>query len=708
MFRKRTYALIGAGVVAGLLAFVIPAFGSHDGGDAILFSSADGVAEFTYPGLADQTVTTASNGCQITNAGPGTIMTAASTGGVPGLNDLSIGVKANGRNANGTPCSQVDGAETLTMTPGSLLAGRKFSGVSLDLEMTGNAIVVLTFADGSTSKVYTLHTGTNFQSLCGSQPTANGCMTNSDDNVSTAAYEVTSDDDDLVNACAAPNSSGPNNQGNDNCIWTIDPAGEYSSVKLTVQNVGTVSLESGADTGYPSHFYIANAAPVAGDDTVTTDEDTSTGTIDLKANDSDADGDDLIISAVDTTGTTGSVTLSGGNVSYDPNGNFETLGTGQTASDSFGYTVSDGNGGSDTATVSVTINGVNDAPVINNTSTSTTEGNPANVDLGVTDPDDSSFTTSCTSDVPGSFVDDGDGTGSFTTTDPEYSGLITLQCTVSDGEASDTENFAITVAAVNDPPVAVDDEAFIDAATTANVLIDVLANDTDIDGPSLTVSAADTTGSNGGSITVAADGSSLTYTPPPNFTGSDTFNYTVSDGEFSDTGTVTVYELFECNETLSVTDGTISASYERLNGGGCDGKPYSLDIDEITAGLAVHFQPRPQSGTPVNDCSDTPEDCDAEFKATLIFGPRIKDNAPDTGTLYYDPVAQDDPNAVVLREMPWCVFDPFADGVTDRRAALPEGDSWCIVSVSTTIASGTQTTTEWITYGIGDPWKIAT
>jgi len=57
------------------------------------------------------------------------------------------------------------------------------------------------------------------------------------------------------------------------------------------------------------------------------------------------------------------VALIDGVVSYDPNDQFESLAVGETGTDSFTYTVSDGNGGTDTATVTVTINGVNDAPV---------------------------------------------------------------------------------------------------------------------------------------------------------------------------------------------------------------------------------------------------------------------------------------------------------------------------------------------------------
>ena len=68
-----------------------------------------------------------------------------------------------------------------------------------------------------------------------------------------------------------------------------------------------------------------------------------------------------------------------GSYDYDPNGAFNFLSVGDTATDSFAYTVDDGNGGTDTAAVTVTINGVNDAPMANDDSVSTDEDSVLNV-----------------------------------------------------------------------------------------------------------------------------------------------------------------------------------------------------------------------------------------------------------------------------------------------------------------------------------------
>ncbi|MBS3762598.1 MAG: tandem-95 repeat protein, partial [Planctomycetes bacterium] len=111
-----------------------------------------------------------------------------------------------------------------------------------------------------------------------------------------------------------------------------------------------------------------NDAPTAQDDEISTDEDTATGNIHgtLLDNDSDPEGDGLDINAVDDGAATGTVSFDDGSdsLSYDPNGQFDSLGTAESATDTFTYTIGDGNGGTDSATVTVTITGVNDPPTI--------------------------------------------------------------------------------------------------------------------------------------------------------------------------------------------------------------------------------------------------------------------------------------------------------------------------------------------------------
>ncbi len=91
---------------------------------------------------------------------------------------------------------------------------------------------------------------------------------------------------------------------------------------------------------------------------------------------------------------------------------------------------------------------------------------------------------------------------------------------------------------VNSDPVAVNDEAVADEDTS--VEINVLANDSDPDGDALTVGGYDSSSTRGGAVGCTSAGV-CTYTPPPNFSGSDDFDYTASDGKGgSDSATVTV------------------------------------------------------------------------------------------------------------------------------------------------------------------------
>jgi len=109
-----------------------------------------------------------------------------------------------------------------------------------------------------------------------------------------------------------------------------------------------------------------------------------------------------------------------------------------------------------------------------------------------------------------------------------FNGADSFTFKVNDGNADSAEaTVSITVTPVSDPPTAHDDGATIQEDAPI-VTINVLANDTDPDGRRLMIVGA-TQGANG-SVTINADGT-LAYAPNKNFCGTDTFNYTVSNGE---------------------------------------------------------------------------------------------------------------------------------------------------------------------------------
>ena len=134
---------------------------------------------------------------------------------------------------------------------------------------------------------------------------------------------------------------------------------------------------------------VANTAPVAANDAAGTTEDTQK-LLDVLANDTDPDGDSLLVTSVDATGMKGTVTITGGGsgVSYDPHGQFEALGAGIPGADSFSYTISDGKGGTDTASVAVTINGTDDPPhAVADTKTVAEDSSATTIDVRGNDTD---------------------------------------------------------------------------------------------------------------------------------------------------------------------------------------------------------------------------------------------------------------------------------------------------------------------------------
>jgi VCBS repeat-containing protein len=268
--------------------------------------------------------------------------------------------------------------------------------------------------------------------------------------------------------------------------------------------------------------------------------------------------DHLTVTAIGTTGTKGRVTLqAGGLVLYNPNGAFNYLSQGETATDTFSYTVSDGHGGTGTGTVTVTIDGVNEPPVAYPVTAATGAYSNIAVNALASDTDvnrDDILTVTALNLA---------GTKGTATIDPvtgniDYSpnsafdylsvgetATDTLQYTVSDNHgASSNSTLTVTITGVNVPPVA----AAETAATYANqpVTLSPLLGDTDTNrDDTLSLVGVNTTGTEGA---VTIEGNQLVYNPDGAFNGlaagqtaTDTFQYTVSDNHgATSTGTIAV------------------------------------------------------------------------------------------------------------------------------------------------------------------------
>jgi len=357
-----------------------------------------------------------------------------------------------------------------------------------------------------------------------------------------------------------------------------DTAHTYTDEGVYTVTVTVSDGDGGSDTGTFT-VTVSNVAPTAVADAGSTNEDGPAVFIDLTANDTDPGiTDDLEIQSIDVTGTQGSVAIDADNdrVQYDPNGAFESLAIGVQTTDTFDYTVEDGDGGTDTATVTVTITGQNDGPDAVDDTGSTFQNTPLVVagaggggvlsnDTDVDATDVLNVTTWGTPSTygatvvmfpPPTFTNNGgytyDPTGSAVLQALAVGETVvdTFTYTISDGNGgSDTATVSITVTGVNEDPVANDDNGGVTDEDSSFTTNNVLTNDTDTDiSDTLSVASVDATSAAGALITDNANGT-FGYDPNGKFETmaagdpdlTDTFTYTVSDGNGgTDTATVTV------------------------------------------------------------------------------------------------------------------------------------------------------------------------
>ncbi len=306
----------------------------------------------------------------------------------------------------------------------------------------------------------------------------------------------------------------------------IDANGHYSFTPDANYHGAVPQITYTTNTGASSTLDItvnsANDLPVAENANKTTLEDTP---VSGQVVASDVDGDALTYTLKPSSGpANGTLVLdsSNGKYTYTPDHDYN-------GNDSFTVVVSDGQGGTVESVVSITVTAVNDEPVTADNSNTTAEDTAVSGQVVASDVDGDALTYTLkpsSGPVNGTLVLDSSN-GKYTyTPDHDYNGNDSFTVVVGDGQGGTVESVVnITVTAVNDAPIAHDDSATIDE--DHSVTIDVLANDTDIDSSSLSVTGAS---ASHGSVTINQDGT-LTYTPDANYGGSDTIVYTISDGD---------------------------------------------------------------------------------------------------------------------------------------------------------------------------------
>ena len=321
---------------------------------------------------------------------------------------------------------------------------------------------------------------------------------------------------------------------------------------------GTVTIEVGGE----------NDAPVAADDSVTTDEDEAV-TFNVLTNDTDEEGGVLSLDGfTDASGIPGNIVWENdGDVTFTPDTDYN-------GSFTIHYQMSDDGGLTDTAAVTITVNALNDIPKAEDFAAATNEDTSTDIDVSdyITDADIATNADSLTVSVePGGEPAHGsvsvDGTVITYTPDANWNGTDSIRYTVTDtAEAKDTGVITVTVAAINDAPVADDETASTEEGSP--VTVDVLGGDTDVDmDPALNVVPQGPLSI--GSVGIPAHGSveivdgKVVYTPNANYSGTDSFTYTASDSALTDTGTVTV-TISQVNDAPEAIDDTATTNDEEM------------------------------------------------------------------------------------------------------------------------------------------------
>ncbi len=344
---------------------------------------------------------------------------------------------------------------------------------------------------------------------------------------------------------------------------------------------------------------IQNSLPVANNDAATTDEESSISG-NVLTNDTHPQNDSLQVIEVngDTANIGNQIALTSGALltlnangtfSYNPNGKFESLAAGATATDSFTYKVSDGNGGNDTATATITINGVNDAPVVDNTIANQTA--TENVEFSFTIPGNT-FSDIDTGDnlTYTATLEDGSPLPTWLNFNPatlefrgtpgnDDAGAIEIKVTVTDaGNESVSEIFALTVGDVNNPPqLTVNTLTISEGGTVTLSSSNLIATDVDNDDANLTFTVSNISG---GKFEVdGVENNSFTQQQITDgkvkfiHHGGETapsYDVQVSDGSLTDSSSATV-NFTNINDTKQLTE--VNSSLDIFNISGETGKP---------------------------------------------------------------------------------------------------------------------------------------
>ncbi|MEM9784862.1 MAG: Ig-like domain-containing protein [Pseudomonadota bacterium] len=470
-------------------------------------------------------------------------------------------------------------------------------------------------------------------------PVPNDTATNATEDAAIVSGTLTAADIDSGNFTfavvgATPAGLNVNNDG----TFTFDPSvAAYQSLAegatQTLNVPFSVTSEGNSGQGTLTITITGeNDAPVATASVATVAED---GSVTITPAASDVDAGDTAAFAIVTQAGNGTVVDNGnGTFTYSPNPDFNGV-------DSFTYSVTDSEGATDTATISVAVTPIDDAPEADNSVVDATEGGAVIAgSVTATDIDSANIVYSVQGTAPAGLSFNNDGTFTFDPSNPAYDALdagdtetLTVTFQASASGQTDTATLTINLTGTNDAPQA--------NAVVASVLEDgsvtVAPTSSDADADDTAAFSVASQPSNG---TVVDNGNgTFTYTPNPNFNGVDTFTYTVTDSAgAADTATVSV-TVGAVNDAPEAQD--VSAA--GVEDGTVEGLALATDIDGDDLTYTVVDGDGPANG----DVTMNPDGTftyvpDANFFGTDTFTYTVSDGTTtDTGvvTLTIAPVS---------------------------------------------------------------------
>ncbi len=341
-------------------------------------------------------------------------------------------------------------------------------------------------------------------------------------------------------------------------ILTLQTGKWYGNTAITItakddENAAAVPVTFQVSVGW------RNDNPEARDDAAVTNEDTSV-LINVVANDEDDDttngrGQTLTVKSGSVTAPGhGTAVIESNKIRYTPASNCN-------GTDTFQYSVTDGYDGSEasTATVTVTVNPVNDPPVAVGDSASTNEDTMLELSVSTllandTDIDGGALSVTSVQGASHGTVSLVSGMVQFVPA-LNYNGAASFTYTISDGRGgSSTATVSVAILPVNDAPTANADTA--STAEDAAVIINVLANDTDVENDALTVTAV--AGFQNGTAVISAN--KVVFTPVADFHGTGRFTYEISDGHGGTASSSVTVTVTPVNDAPAAADDTASTN----------------------------------------------------------------------------------------------------------------------------------------------------